>query len=170
MILINILLSALVFAMIGGRFNTRDRKIHRAYPVIIMAGLLFVNHPDFTFPIWLVIFGIVRLLPTGGLLTAANGEPPIADGSKVEFALYDITMRIWKRLPVCCTNWHVWGVIYGFIRAILAIPFLVLVGNYWFLAFLAQGAIYWACTKQKKYAAVSLAEVITGIIFALCLT
>ena len=168
MTLFNIITFALLFRIIGGMFSDDkgNNKVPRYVSLPTVAALIVWQVQDVVQIVtygWL--FYVVRLLPTQALFSAVHGQPPTREDKHWNF-LQTITFKIWKLHP---TNYYVWGIIYGFVRASLAIPAMIYLGGLSWL-FLAQGMLYFIsgriCNKLSRGdSAVASAEVVSGIIF-----
>jgi len=168
MMILNIIACALISAACGGRFNTENSKVPRVISAGAFAILLAFQFQGIDYAIgWLLAFAIIRLLPTAGLITAAEDTLPVRNGSWLRTALYDATMTVWKRLPHFMTSWSSWGAVYGVIRTAPILPIAWYLGNPWLCLFVGIGFIYWiigvvCCKVGKGWQPVTWAEVVVG--------
>lgn len=142
MTLFNIISCALISAAIG-------RGYPRWLAITVFIAVLILQ-PNATYGYitgWLYAFTIIRLFPTGGLFQAISNEPPINDGSKVESAIYQLTMRLWRLLPDSIMSWKLWSIIYGFIRTLPVIPAAYYLNAPLLYLMPFIGVIYCACGK-----------------------
>lgn len=171
----NIVVFSICSAMIGGRFNTAERKIPRIFPISFVAGSIAasVEFDILPFLAWLYVFAVIRLLPTGGLFQAISGERPICDGSKIETIIYDLTMDIYfaffgfNRF----SGWKIWGIIYGIVRTLPVIPAALYLGVPALYFAPLIGVVYWlsGCVFGNTVKAVAVAEIMVGGVIGLCL-
>lgn len=174
--IINIIVLAFTSRLLGGAWNN---EIPRRYIVSGLFGfiaaqcgfnILTLNFGDadwiqFFAIIWL--FTVLRLLPTGHLLTAINGSPPTWRKSPFNF-LYNYAFKIWRILPERLQTWEIWSIVYSILRASLALPAIVFLGGLAWLAF-AQGIAYWICGQIDHKNGSKWAEILTGVIVAGCI-
>jgi len=163
MTLLNPLLFALIFACIG-RYN------HRWLPITI-AGLLLVWRVS-SIPLLLAygwLFFIVRIVPTHGLFSSIHGEYPTRTDDKWDF-LRRCTNKLWHLFPEIklLDNYYFWGILYGLVRASLAIPAMIYIGG-WSYLFLLHGAIYYVAGRISQRYSVRIAECVSGAIYGACI-
>jgi hypothetical protein len=180
MTLFNILFFGFMSAVLGGLFT--NIKGENAVPrfVSLFAMFIVLSLQFYTEPVLLVAyawcFWCFRLLPTQSLFSAVNGKAPTRDDSKLWDWLQNLAAMIaagfhpWTNGEV---NAYVFGIIYGFLRASLAIPAIIAIGNWWLLLFLLTGFAYYAAGWYgRRYNGkdnVRWVEGLIGAIYGACL-
>jgi len=178
----NILFFGFLSAVIGGLFtktNPVTGKPENAVSRWISLSLVFIvlALQSSSIPLllaWGVVFYVVRLIPTNTMLSAVNGNPPAREDSWKWQWMQDLAYWIRWHSPLPPSDYWL-GIYYGAIRASLAIPAILYIGNPWLLLFLLQGAVYYAAGvfqrrfyPMKDYAP-RIAEVISGALFGMFL-
>jgi hypothetical protein len=155
----NIILCAVLFRVLGGGFGRYLNDVPRIYPVSAMVILIALNSNSILeLAAFLWFFFVVRILATHGKFSAIHGQEP----DRISNIIDKWFMPKIKHFR----NWKQWGILYGAIRASLAIPAMFVVGGW---LFLLQGVLYWACGIISQRHAVMIAELIAGFYFGLIL-
>lgn len=179
----NILFFAFISALLGSGKVPRFVSLGA---VFIVLGLQFYAEPVLL-AAWLWVWGCVRLLPTNSLLSAVHGYKPARDDSRLwdwlqDLAIYAEKLTRTKKEKVGAfkvetytdPNYYIFGIIYGFLRASLAIPAIIIIGNWWPLLFLLSGFIYYAAGWYgRRYNGkdnVRWVEGFIGFLYAICLS
>jgi hypothetical protein len=91
---------------------------------------------------WLLLLLGYAVPPTHAMFSAVHGLPPARDDSAVWQWMREVSLRVNKALPSLAIGllWARYGVIYGFVRALLMMPGAVL------MAGLAQSPALLACS------------------------
>lgn len=165
MIIINVLLFAILFHLIGGWIP----KLPRFIPVGIALFFIYHNHNDiYEFIAYSWIFYCLKLLPTNTLLSAINGKLPSRKDGKWQWM-----QKLALGLNPIVIDGHIIGRYYGYIRALPAIPAIIYLMNPWLLLAFSQGEIYfiagWLSRKYLKLNYMMIAECVLGAIFGFCL-
>ena len=181
MLIFNLLFWAGISAVIGGLFTNSkgENAVPRAVSLtacFVVLALQMYGEPVLL-AAWGVVFYVVRLIPTNTMLSAVNGNPPAREDSWKWRWMQELAYETDHVLVKCGINsWYVFGIIYGIIRASLAIPAILIIGNPWLLLFLLQGVLYYAAGvfqrrfyPMKDYAP-RIAEVFSGAIFGILLS
>lgn len=177
----NCLFFGFISMVLGGLFTKIDPvtgEPENAVPrwislsaIFIVLGLQFYAEPVL-FLAYLWCFYCFRLLPTSSLLSAVHGYKPTRDDGRWDW-MQDLAMMIRGWLPLLPINYYAFGIIYGFLRASLAIPAIIVTGNWYFLGFLFIGIFYYIGGYiGRKYNGkdnVRYVEGFIGFLFALCL-
>lgn len=172
MIIFNAIAFAILWRMLGGSFGNPKRWIALCY----VGFFLLAQHTIGDAVLYGAIFYVLRILPTNALLSATHGQRPLRpDGRwnflqiiafkicrKIDRLNYDLGGKTYPKM-VFNTGMYGWGMIYGFVRACLALPFIFLVGNYWMCLFLLQGVIY------RLAGSAIIAEMVCGFLFGILL-
>lgn len=183
--LFNILFFSYISAVLGGlhtKTNPVTGKPVNAVSRWISLSLVFIvlALQSSSIPLllaWGWVFYVSRLIPTNAMLSAVNGNAPAREDSWKWQWMQDLTINIDHVLVKRnMSSWHIYGIIYGFIRASLAIPAILIIGNPWLLLFLLQGVLYYAAgVFQRRFFVMKdyaprIVEVLSGAIFGLLIS
>lgn len=163
MTIFNILFFGFMFRVIGGMFtNSKDKNAVPRLASLIAVGAIITLQVDDVVRLGalLWLFYVVRIFPTNTLFSAVHGGLPRPENAVYSQIIQDIAKGVDIKLNR--RDYKMLGVIYGTLRASLALPAMLIVGGW---LFLAQGVVYYLAGRINERHGVAIAEVVSGAIF-----
>jgi hypothetical protein len=111
--------------------------------MIILIGLQATSPWELLAWIWVLV--VMGAFPTNGLLSATHGREPTREDHKIFRWMRECAQA------VSVDDWFKYGRYYGLLRALPAVPAMVVIGNPFMLALLLHGDIYWLAGRFSDW-------------------
>ena len=138
MAILNIAIAAFLFCYRG-----RGGKFWYFAGMIILIGLQATSPWELLAWIWVLV--VMGAFPTNGLLSATHGREPTREDHKIFRWMRECAQA------VSVDDWFKYGRYYGLLRALPAVPAMVVIGNPFMLALLLHGDIYWLAGRFSDW-------------------
>ncbi len=164
MTILNIIVFAFLFRVLGGMFTKKNPitgEDENAVPRYISLPIVGVSIVLQVHDIWHLLaygwlFYCVRLIPTNVLISATHGLYPRPDAN------WQWLRNLALHLSGNYKTYYWLGIVYGTLRAALALPAMIYLGSYWLLL---QGFIYYLAGRLNQSKGVMIGEIVSGGIF-----